>query len=245
MLCSYVPEMYKRTICQTGLTLREEFESWMATGRSDLWCSRVHWRCSCAPWLYCGVGGKWCLGRPVVWTTSSAAPTHNSKQDSTGHHRLVEHPQHRPADVKGPRPPQKVESALALFGNGFGGLCPVQIRYTLRHIGAYGCTDSMSTESPCMETGVPAVFVLLTSTTRSFILVMLSCRLFRRFPSQSCTRPPHSYSCIQQRQSHQRTSEDGRTLRLWCRECRRGSGLFPVGPRCLLTTLSNTQCCRR
>lgn len=36
-----------------------------------------------------------------------AAPAHNSKQDSTGHQRLIEHPQHHPADVKGLQPPQK------------------------------------------------------------------------------------------------------------------------------------------
>ena len=56
----------------------------------------------------------------------SAAPAHNSKQNSTGHHRLIKHPQHSPADVKGAEPPQKIEAALSLLVKDFSVLSPVQ-----------------------------------------------------------------------------------------------------------------------
>ena len=56
-------------------------------------------------------------------------------------------------------------------------------------------------------------------------------------PSQPCTQPPHPCWYIQLQQSHQKTSEDGKTLSgswsLWCKGWRgkeRGQSL--VGPRC-------------
>ncbi|CAB1436184.1 unnamed protein product [Pleuronectes platessa] len=48
----------------------------------------------------------------------SAAPAHNSKQESTGHRSLVKHPQHSPADVEGPQSPQEIEAVLALLVEG-------------------------------------------------------------------------------------------------------------------------------
>ena len=43
------------------------------------------------------------------------APADNSTRDGTGHPELTEHPQHRPADVKGPQPFQKMETPLVIF----------------------------------------------------------------------------------------------------------------------------------
>ena len=50
----------------------------------------------------------------------------NSKQNSTGHHRFIKHPQHSPADVKGAEPLQKIEAALSLLVEEFSVLSPVQ-----------------------------------------------------------------------------------------------------------------------
>jgi len=56
----------------------------------------------------------------------TAAPVDNSIHDGTGQHRLIEHPQHLPADVEGPKPSQKIETALALFVDRIHIFGPVQ-----------------------------------------------------------------------------------------------------------------------
>ena len=58
--------------------------------------------------------------------SQSAAPAHNSKQNSTGHHGLIKHPKHSLADVKGAEPAQKIETALSLLLDDFSVLSPVQ-----------------------------------------------------------------------------------------------------------------------
>ncbi|KAL7849955.1 hypothetical protein SRHO_G00193040 [Serrasalmus rhombeus] len=55
-----------------------------------------------------------------------ASPACNSIEDSTRHHRLIEDPEHSPADVEGPQAPQKIETTLALPVEGISVLSPVQ-----------------------------------------------------------------------------------------------------------------------
>ena len=57
-----------------------------------------------------------------IWYSQSTDPAHNSEQNSTGHHRLIKHPQHSLADVKGAEPPQKIEAALSLLVKDFSNL---------------------------------------------------------------------------------------------------------------------------
>lgn len=59
--------------------------------------------------------------RPLV-----TAPADNSVHDGTGHHRLVEHPQHRPADIEGLQSSQKIETPLVLSVHSVHVLAPVQ-----------------------------------------------------------------------------------------------------------------------
>ena len=57
----------------------------------------------------------------AVRNPQSAAPAHNSKQESSGHHSLIKHPQHSPADVEGPQSP------LVLLVEGISVFSPVQL----------------------------------------------------------------------------------------------------------------------
>ena len=54
-----------------------------------------------------------------VCYSQSAASAHNIKQNSTGHHRLIKHPQHCLAHFNGAELPQKVEAALSLLVRDF------------------------------------------------------------------------------------------------------------------------------
>ena len=60
-----------------------------------------------------------------VHSPQPAFPAHNSTEDSTGHHRLIKHTEHSPADVEQPQPSQKIEKAPSLPEEGFGVLYPV------------------------------------------------------------------------------------------------------------------------
>ena len=58
--------------------------------------------------------------------SQSTAPAHCIKQNCSGHHRLIKHPQHSLADVRGAEPPQKIEAALSLLVEDFSVLGLVQ-----------------------------------------------------------------------------------------------------------------------
>ena len=78
-----------------------------------------HWPCGSVVYAF-GV----CYPQP-------AFPAHNSTEDSTGHHRLIKHPEHSPADVERPQPSQKIEKAPSLPEEAFSVLYPVQFIITV------------------------------------------------------------------------------------------------------------------
>ena len=65
-----------------------------------------------------------------------AAPAHQTKEDGTGYHRLVEHPQHDVTYIEGLEPPQEIEPALTLLVHSLLVLGPVQfvVRGTPRYL---------------------------------------------------------------------------------------------------------------
>ncbi|KAI4896390.1 hypothetical protein NFI96_019950 [Prochilodus magdalenae] len=92
----------------------EELKSLMALGTKDLLSLSVEQLCDSS------------LPLNLLLLSMMMVCTHHSIEETAGHHSLIEHLQELPTDVKGPQPPQEVESALPLPVQDISVGCPVQ-----------------------------------------------------------------------------------------------------------------------
>lgn len=142
------------------------------------------------------------------WMSSPHVGVHHlqpAAQNSTGHQRLRKHHEHHPADDEGPKPPQRIETAL-VHPEDTSVFSPVYYQWPVWGI----CSPPLSTFPPLMEAGTGG-FDLLMSTTSSLVFPTLSCRWFcshhmTKLPTSSSSSVMH-----QPLQSCQETGENGRS----------------------------------